>query len=196
MANTITTKVSFTVDSHTGDVLLVNVGGSLAAGINIIGTGNYIEYIVRDTTGASRNLYIKGNTSAVAQIDNASLVQVLTPSSTGVTIVSTAGGTSFNWTETSGFKRNDTSGYTYAIYDVSDEAMTFYVDPNITDTYVGSATPDFVTYNPITFSTSTGSDRVYKTLADVNMLSDLVPGSNILFRKGSTWAEYLVVPKS
>ena len=49
--------------------------------------------------------------------DEASLKQVLTPSATGVTIVSAAGGSTYNWTyEQSGFNRNDSSGYTYKVY--------------------------------------------------------------------------------
>lgn len=48
--------------------------------------------------------------------DDVSAKQVLTPSSTGVIIVTAYGGSTYNWTsEDSGFKRNDTS-YTYAIY--------------------------------------------------------------------------------
>ena len=42
--------------------------------------------------------------------------QVLTPSATGVTIVSTKGGTTYNWTsQGSGFNYNDSSGYRYVI---------------------------------------------------------------------------------
>ncbi len=48
--------------------------------------------------------------------DNDSLKQVLTPSTTGVTIVSTQGGTTYNWTsKESGFNYNDPAGYTYEI---------------------------------------------------------------------------------
>ena len=62
----------------------------------------------------------------------------------------------------------------------------YYVDSAITDTNVGSATCDFTTYNPTTFSTSTGSDCVYKTIADVNAKSPSA-GDSVLFRKGQTW---------
>jgi prepilin-type N-terminal cleavage/methylation domain-containing protein len=45
----------------------------------------------------------------------ASITQILTPSTTGVTIVSASGGSSYNWTsEQSGFNRDDTN-YTYSI---------------------------------------------------------------------------------
>ncbi len=71
----------------------------------------------------------------------------------------------------------------------------FYVDSSIADTYVASANPDFTTYNPATFSTSTGLAPVYKTIADVNA-SYPRPGDKIYFRKGQTWREQLTVPAS
>jgi hypothetical protein len=50
-----------------------------------------------------------------------SLQQVLTPSATGVTIVSTKGGATFNWAQkNASFNYNDPSGYTYQIYKVLD----------------------------------------------------------------------------
>ncbi|HRZ30429.1 MAG TPA: right-handed parallel beta-helix repeat-containing protein, partial [Candidatus Paceibacterota bacterium] len=75
-------------------------------------------------------------------------------------------------------------------------ATTYYVDSSITDTNVGSATPDFTTYNPTTFATDTGSASVYKTIADINTFSSLQPGDQVLFRKGQTWLEQLIVPAS
>jgi len=64
----------------------------------------------------------------------------------------------------------------------------YYVDSSITDTNVASGTPDFTTYNPVTFATDTGTDSVYKTIADVKAAT-FVAGDNILFRRGDTWAE-------
>jgi len=74
-------------------------------------------------------------------------------------------------------------------------ATTYYIDSSITDTYIGSSTPDFTTYNPTTFATGTGTDSVYKTIADVNLKS-FAPGDNIYFRKGQTWRETLTIPSS
>ena len=71
----------------------------------------------------------------------------------------------------------------------------YYVDSSITDTYVASATPDFTTYNPVTFETTGGTDLVYKTIADVNACT-FVPDDIIYFRKGQTWREQLTVPSS
>jgi hypothetical protein len=58
-----------------------------------------------------------GQTSGKTTLyDTASVTQVLTPSTTGVTIVSSSGGSSYNWTsEQSGFNRDDSGGYTYSI---------------------------------------------------------------------------------
>jgi hypothetical protein len=50
-------------------------------------------------------------------LDNVSLSQVLTPSATGVTIVTAKGGTTYNWSfKDSSFNYNDSSGYTYRLY--------------------------------------------------------------------------------
>jgi len=61
--------------------------------------------------------------------DNLTLKQVLTPSATGVTIVSTKGGTTYNWTsKETGFNYYDASGYTYEILDItSRRGMSFRV---------------------------------------------------------------------
>jgi len=65
-------------------------------------------------------------------------------------------------------------------------ATTYYVDSSITDTNVGSATPDFTTYNPTTFETTGGSASVYKTIADV-AAKTFTAGDSVLFRKGQTF---------
>lgn len=73
--------------------------------------------------------------------------------------------------------------------------MIYYVDSSITDTNVASATPDFTTYNPVTYSTSTGTASVYKTIADLNACT-FAAGDTILFRRGQTWREQLTIPSS
>ncbi len=56
-------------------------------------------------------------TAGTMLFDTASLKRVLTPSATGVTIVSTPGGSTYNWTSIeTGFNYNDASGYTCQIY--------------------------------------------------------------------------------
>ncbi len=65
---------------------------------------------------------VVGKTSALSAesnyfyVDTMSLKQVLTPSTTGVTIVSTLNGATYNWAvKTTGFNYNDSSGYTYTL---------------------------------------------------------------------------------
>jgi LysM repeat protein len=65
-------------------------------------------------------------------------------------------------------------------------AATYYVDSSITDTNVASATPDFTTYDPITFSITGGSASVYKTIKDINA-KVLAAGDVVRFKRGDTW---------
>lgn len=74
-------------------------------------------------------------------------------------------------------------------------ATTYYVDSDITDTNVGSAMPDFTTYDHTNFTTGSGTDSVYKTVADINAGS-FSSDDQILFRKGLTWREQLTIPSS
>lgn len=75
------------------------------------------------------------------------------------------------------------------------QAAVYYVDNTVNDTNVASATPDSTTYDPATFSTSTGSASVYKTIADVNAKS-FVAGDQVLFRKGQVWREMITTKTS
>jgi hypothetical protein len=74
-------------------------------------------YATADLTSSGFMQVYEGATSGQTSLyDTASAVQVLTPSTTGVTIVSTSGGSAYNWSsEQSGFNRNDSNGYTYSI---------------------------------------------------------------------------------
>lgn len=75
-------------------------------------------------------------------------------------------------------------------------AATYYVDTTVTDTHVASGTPDFTTYDHTAFTTGSGTDSVYKTVADINA-GAFSPDDQILFRRGQTWkAESLIVPSS
>jgi prepilin-type N-terminal cleavage/methylation domain-containing protein len=77
----------------------------------------YVLYATADSTASNFTQSYQGATVGKTSLfDSASVQQVLTPSTTGVTIVSTAGGSIYNWmSEDSGFNRNDSGGYTYAI---------------------------------------------------------------------------------
>ena len=56
----------------------------------------------------------------------------------------------------------------------------YYVDNNITDTYVASAMQDCTTYNPVTFETTGGTASVFKTMADINAFAALAGAGAIL----------------
>ena len=75
---------------------------------------------------------------------------------------------------------------------------TYYVDNTVSDIHTGTCTPDSTTYDHTTFTTGSGSDSVFATIADINACNStqLPPGSNVLFRKGQTWREQLTVPTS
>jgi len=94
---------------------------SLYTGLNSSGwvkPATWTQYVVYVTTpvGQDLEMFFGGVTSgATSLFDTASDRHVLTPSATGLTITSTSGGSTYNWTsEASGFNRNDTN-YTYSI---------------------------------------------------------------------------------
>ena len=67
-------------------------------------------------TGRIGRIIDVANTSATNFSATVSVKQVLTPSATGVTIVSTPGGAVFNWeSKEAGFNYNDWAGYEYLI---------------------------------------------------------------------------------
>lgn len=72
-----------------------------------------------DTADITIAIVKNSATAGTMLFDTVSLKQVLTPSATGVTIVSTPGGSIYNWGSIeSGFNYNDASGYTYEIDDL------------------------------------------------------------------------------
>ena len=74
-------------------------------------------------------------------------------------------------------------------------AAAYYVDNTITDVNVASGTCDYTTYNPVTFSTSTGSSCVYNSLSDLNAKS--FSGDDVVYlRRGQTWAERILPASS
>jgi parallel beta-helix repeat protein len=85
----------------------------------------YILYATADSTASNFTQSYQGATVGKTSLfDTASIQQVLTPSTTGVTIVSTSGGSTYNWTSmASGFNLNDSDGYTYTI---SSGATVYY----------------------------------------------------------------------
>ena len=73
-------------------------------------------YGTSTTTIAQGNAFLVGAVGVQGRYDDMSQKQVLTPAVTGVTITSTADGSTFNWaSKEAGFNYNDASGYTYTI---------------------------------------------------------------------------------
>ena len=91
-------------------------GGTVYA---TIATGSYsaTNYFSAVADGTDNGIYLRSVSGSGTNTPSAfSLKQLLTPSATGVTITSTRGGTTYNWTEIeSGFNYNSTS-YDIAIY--------------------------------------------------------------------------------
>ena len=93
-----------------------------------LGTGDWVQdtlYVLLDTTSSYGHWQQLGNTLGyVALFDTSSVKKVLSPSTSGVTITSTSGGTTYNWA-TSGFSTkssfNDSAGYTFTLGDGSIE---------------------------------------------------------------------------
>ncbi len=102
-----------------GDMIMINdiattEAWSLTTGYAVASTGG----------GLACDVGILNSTSTgTILFDELSTKQVLTPSTTGATIVSAAGGSTYNWTSMdSGFNLNDSSGYTY-ILEAADRMM-------------------------------------------------------------------------
>lgn len=107
------TKQGFTIDSITGSMSTSQPTGAA----KMTDSGAYSSYWTSNVTGAQSNgATTRDGLSTTAVIDDIYWKQVLTPSATGVTIVSTSGGATYNWkSQESGFNYNDASGYTYEI---------------------------------------------------------------------------------
>ena len=80
-------------------------------------TIRYQSYLTRaDVTGFLYVYAVGGVSGGVFYFRHPSLTQLITPSTTGVTITSTPDGTTYNWeSQESEFNYSDASGYTYAI---------------------------------------------------------------------------------
>lgn len=106
-------------------------GASYTLRLDVIAGKNGIDSAVKDSWVDLTNYRVATSTGSVAlnlkinsasdgnygYFDDVSVKQVLTPSATGVTIVSTKGGATYNWSaKDSAFNYNNASGYTYRIY--------------------------------------------------------------------------------
>ena len=100
--------------------------------VSLMNYGNSASYLFSFVTGGYRTLvdatgiYIRNAAAGQTDITSMSIEQVLTPSATGVTIVSSKGGTTYNWeSKDASFAYN--SAITYSIYD---RDLTAYADGN------------------------------------------------------------------
>lgn len=109
-------KMSLDIDALSGGITGQFSGGAVQTIIPVqTTTGTKTAYGIPIAGNTAMRL-IMDATTQTATVDNFSGKQVLTPSATGVTIVSTQGGEIYNWeSQDAGFNYNDSSGYTYTI---------------------------------------------------------------------------------
>lgn len=133
------TTQEYPLADYTGNLLVVrdSSGRAIQGFIKAVGTAETEGTELATGTCTAGKLYkitvtevnhfgtdkVVGNyfTSAGTETLDASnkVKEISTPSATGATIVSTKGGTAYNWaTKNSAFNYNDSSGYTYQIYKV------------------------------------------------------------------------------
>ena len=104
-------KVGGTVDVLSSGAISVTVSGIIGNSPNITTTGSFNRYIAKSsvTAGIGFRCSLPGTT---AQIDDVSCKQVLTPSSSGATIVSAKGGETYNFSyKNPSFTYNSSSYY-------------------------------------------------------------------------------------
>jgi hypothetical protein len=114
-------KTSFTYTKASGGNVytvprLANFYDNIGPTVTRSTSGTYTQYGVVTSTTATGTWAFSTAAAVEFTVSNLSVQQVLTPSSTGVTITSTPGGSTYNWASIeAGFNYNDASGYTYTI---------------------------------------------------------------------------------
>jgi len=110
-------EITWTAGTYNGNMFFWRNGVASAKTYNVATSGSASQYY----TGVSTSIF--GSTRGTAATGTVLYTQylprqLLTPSSTGVTITSTRGGSVYNWASVeAGFNYNDASGYTYTISD-------------------------------------------------------------------------------
>lgn len=146
----------------------------------ISATGTYSNYKIATTASNAAGFQCQNKATANFSISAISIKQLTAPGNTGVTIVSTAGGSTYNWASnnfTTG--RNDSAGYTYTII------------PACSTTNGGSG----ICYVDSTSSggngTTSATTGVNAAFASVSIASgySYAPGDTISIAKGSTFSE-------
>jgi len=107
-------KFDITVSGYASGGLKAFLSGGIRSINEATGNGPLTSYLIaNDLTFAG---WITSQDNSTYVVDTASMKQVLTPSATGVTIVSTPGGAIYNWEyKEAGFNYNDPAGYEYLI---------------------------------------------------------------------------------
>lgn len=122
------TAYKFSFDFKKGTAISGEVGiGTTATGgeyqkFSTLTDAAWATHVLNFTaTSTTTYIYLKNNSSTIGEtclFDTVALTQILTPATTGATIVSTDGGSTRNWTSIDGsFNYNDASGYTFEIFD-------------------------------------------------------------------------------
>jgi hypothetical protein len=97
------------------------IGGTSVTLASNITSSQTITTYVTELSGQRYLIVFNENANAGNFGSTFTYQQVLAPSATGVTIVSTKGGVTYNWaTKNASFNYNDALGYTYQIYKVLD----------------------------------------------------------------------------
>ena len=164
---------AYQLDDQTHSVTMFLV----ATGITSTTYTQVTRYFTVPSGCSQGNFYVGGTTGGVIYWDDISVQQVLTPSTSGVTIVSTSGGTTYNWAvQTSGFNYNDTT-YTYTITPAA--AMAGYVA-------AGALQADLTTTNAFVGGIDVSAYRGYKlriysgtTLYAEGRISMTAPGNTL-----------------
>jgi hypothetical protein len=108
-------KSSVDINSISVGAIKVCYHGTANGGTARTTTGTHAEYYTPSSSGTA-TIGAQTQVNVTCSIDNLSMKQVLTPSTTGVTITSTPNGSTYNWASIeAGFNYNDASGYTWKI---------------------------------------------------------------------------------
>jgi hypothetical protein len=151
-------KAASDISISTGTMTIADHIG--AAILSKAGTGDFTGYFTW-IDGSARMYYWLSVGSGGVTMSGGSIRQVLTPSSTGVTITNTPGGATYNWgVKDANFNYNDASGYTYRI--ISRQAYgTLILGQDVTSGTLHIATKDGETmffHDSIDFSAYAGDD--------------------------------------
>jgi hypothetical protein len=110
---------SGTAGANASDFIIYKPGyaGVIAQSIGAVSTASWVQKSIKGTATAATAIvyfYKSAGADGTILVDTISMKRVLTPSATGVTIVSTRGGTTQSWTSIdAGFNYND--NYTYRL---------------------------------------------------------------------------------